>query len=149
MSQFNMQTIEGVKAALAAGATTSQKLVEETRAVFDADSQSELPLNAFLEIYDDAILRAQEADQLRAQAAAEGEVALKKLLEEKPLLGVPFAVKDNTPVPPDPKRTQPAPRRHPMPHLPVPPKSLCASPDQPSQHLLKPCLPYHAKSCLY
>ena len=33
MSQFNMQTIQGVKAALAAGATTSQKLVEETRAV--------------------------------------------------------------------------------------------------------------------
>ncbi|MBP3416391.1 MAG: Asp-tRNA(Asn)/Glu-tRNA(Gln) amidotransferase GatCAB subunit A, partial [Spirochaetaceae bacterium] len=95
MSQFNMQTIQGVRDALAAGAITSQKLVEETRAVFDADSQSELPLNAFLEIYDDAILRAQEADQLRAQAAAEGEAALKKFLEDKPLLGVPFAVKDN------------------------------------------------------
>ena len=85
MSQFNMQTIQGVRDALAAGATTSQKLVEETRAVFDADSQSELPLNAFLEIYDDAILRAQESDELRAQAAAEGEAALKKLLEDKPL----------------------------------------------------------------
>lgn len=95
MSQFNMQTIEGVRSALAAGATTSEKLVEETAAIFHADAQSELPLNAFLEIYDDAILRAKEADELRAKAAAEGEAALKKLLEEKPLLGVPFAVKDN------------------------------------------------------
>lgn len=95
MSQFNMQTIEGVRSALAAGATTSEKLVEETVAIFQADAQSELPLNAFLEIYDDAIVRAKEADELRAKAAAEGEVALKKLLEEKPLLGVPFAVKDN------------------------------------------------------
>lgn len=95
MSQFNMQTIEGVCSALAAGATTSEKLVEETAAIFHADSQSELPLNAFLEIYDDAIVRAKEADALRAEASAQGEAALKKLLEEKPLLGVPFAVKDN------------------------------------------------------
>ena len=70
MSQFNMQTIEGVRSALAAGATTSEKLVEETAAIFQADAQSELPLNAFLEIYDDAILRAKEADELRAKAAA-------------------------------------------------------------------------------
>ena len=95
MSQFNMQTIEGVRSALAAGATTSEKLVEETASIFQADAQSELPLNAFLEIYDDAILCAKEADELRAKASAEGEAALKKLLEEKPLLGVPFAVKDN------------------------------------------------------
>lgn len=95
MSQFNMQTIEGVRSALATGATTSEKLVEETAAIFQADAQSELPLNAFLEIYDDAILRAKEADELRAKASAEGEATLKKLLEEKPLLGVPFAVKDN------------------------------------------------------
>lgn len=95
MSQFNMQTIEEVRSALAAGATTSEKLVEETAAIFQADAQSELPLNAFLEIYDDAILRAKEADELRAKASAEGEAALNKLLEEKPLLGVPFAVKDN------------------------------------------------------
>ncbi|MBO5691418.1 MAG: Asp-tRNA(Asn)/Glu-tRNA(Gln) amidotransferase subunit GatA [Spirochaetaceae bacterium] len=90
-----MQTIEGVRSALAAGATTSEKLVEETASIFQADAQSELPLNAFLEIYDDAILCAKEADELRAKASAEGEAALKKLLEEKPLLGVPFAVKDN------------------------------------------------------
>ena len=77
MSQFNMQTIEGVRSALAAGATTSEKLVEETAAIFQADAQSELPLNAFLEIYDDAILRAKEADELRAKASAEGEAALK------------------------------------------------------------------------
>ena len=95
MPQFNMQTIEGVKAALAAGVTTSQKLVEETRAIFDADSNSALPLNAFLEIYDDARARAQEADRLRSEAAAQGDAAVRKLLEEKPLLGVPFAVKDN------------------------------------------------------
>lgn len=95
MSQFNMQTIEGVRSALATGATTSEKLVEETVAIFQADAQSELPLNAFLEIYDDAIVRAKEADQLRAEASAQGETALNKLLEEKPLLGVPFAVKDN------------------------------------------------------
>lgn len=95
MEEFNIQTISGVKEALAQGKITSEQLVKETAAVFKADSGSVLPLNAFLEIYDDAITRAVAADEERKQAAEKGADALEKLLSEKPLLGVPFAVKDN------------------------------------------------------
>jgi len=95
MAEFNMQTIQGVKNALESGNITSEQLVKETASIFENDSNSSLPLNAFLEIYDDAIAKAQEADKLRAEAASQGKESLEKLLSEKPLLGVPFAVKDN------------------------------------------------------
>ena len=95
MADFNMQTIKGVKEALATGKVTSEQLVKETKAIFDADTNSALPLNAFLEIYEDAVNMAVKADELRAEAANKGQEELEKLLQEKPLLGVPFAVKDN------------------------------------------------------
>ena len=92
---FDMHTIRGVKAALAAGTVTSEDLVRRTAAVFEADKNSALPLNAFLEIYDDAIEQARRADADRVSAAEAGADRLEQLLSEKPLLGIPFAVKDN------------------------------------------------------
>ena len=92
---YNMKTIEGVKAALAEGATTSRQLVEKTAQVFQSDKDSALPLNAFLEIYQNALDMAEATDVLRKEASLKGKEALDALLQEKPLLGIPFAVKDN------------------------------------------------------
>ena len=39
MAEFNMQTIKGVKEALAAGKVTSEQLVKETKTIFDADTK--------------------------------------------------------------------------------------------------------------
>lgn len=86
-------TIQETVAALKAGAVTSEALVRETADAFAADQQSQKPLNAFLELYDDAIARAKAADAEIAAARADGTADA--LFAQKPLLGVPFANKDN------------------------------------------------------
>ncbi|MDR1786125.1 MAG: Asp-tRNA(Asn)/Glu-tRNA(Gln) amidotransferase subunit GatA [Spirochaetaceae bacterium] len=68
-------------------------MVSHSISVFQEDAHSPVPLNAFLEMYDDALERAREADRERAAAQKAGTLAA--LLQEKPLLGLPFAVKDN------------------------------------------------------
>ena len=78
------------------GETTSAALVKELMAVYEEDKKSSLPLNAFLEMFEDAVAKAEAADKEIAEAKASG--TLDKLFEDKPLLGVPFAVKDNTSV---------------------------------------------------
>ncbi len=86
-------TIEETIKALKEGKTTSVELVQKSIDTFEADKKSEKPLNAFLEIYGNAIELAKEADAKIAEAKAAG--TLDKLFEEKPLLGLPFANKDN------------------------------------------------------
>lgn len=86
-------TIEETIKALKEGKTTSVELVQKSIDTFEADKKSEKPLNAFLEIYGNAIELAKEADAKIAEAKAVGN--LDKLFEEKPLLGLPFANKDN------------------------------------------------------
>ena len=86
-------TIEETIKALKEGKTTSVELVQNSIDTFEADKKSEKPLNAFLEIYGNAIELAKEADAKIAEAKAAG--TLDKLFEEKPLLGLPFANKDN------------------------------------------------------
>ena len=86
-------TIEETIKALKEGKTTSVELVQNSIDTFEADKKSEKPLNAFLEIYGNAIELAKEADAKIAEAKAAGN--LDKLFEEKPLLGLPFANKDN------------------------------------------------------
>ena len=86
-------TIEETIKALKEGKTTSVELVQKSIDTFEADKKSEKPLNAFLEIYGNAIELAKEADAKIAEAKAAGN--LDKLFEEKPLLGLPFANKDN------------------------------------------------------
>ena len=89
----NMYTIKETVDALKNGSVTSESLVKNSIQAFESDKNSELPLNAFLEIYDDAVSLAQAADKEIEKARAEG--TLDKLFEEKPLLGIPFANKDN------------------------------------------------------
>ncbi len=86
-------TIQETVDALRSGAVTSEALVRESADTFAADQKSPKPLNAFLEIYDDAIARAQAADAEIAAARADGTIDA--LFARKPLLGVPFANKDN------------------------------------------------------
>lgn len=86
-------TVSGFINDFKAGNISSKALTEHFLGLYNQDCKSELPLNAFLEIYDDAVALAQKADEERQQAEVDG--TLEKLFEEKPLLGVPFAVKDN------------------------------------------------------
>jgi aspartyl-tRNA(Asn)/glutamyl-tRNA(Gln) amidotransferase subunit A len=86
-------TIKGMQSALKDGTVTSAALVKKSIETFTTDKKSALPLNAFLEMYDDAEAKAESADKKIAEARDNG--MLDRLFEEKPLLGLPFANKDN------------------------------------------------------
>lgn len=86
-------TINNMQKALKSGEITSVSLVKKSIETFEEDKKSKLPLNAFLEMYCDAITKAESADKEIADAKASG--SLDKLFDEKPLIGLPFAVKDN------------------------------------------------------
>lgn len=86
-------TINEAREALKSGETSSVAIINESVAIFEQDKKSDVPLNAFLEIYSDVVEKAEAADKLIAQARLDGN--LDKLFFEKPLLGLPFAVKDN------------------------------------------------------
>ncbi|MBP5443689.1 MAG: Asp-tRNA(Asn)/Glu-tRNA(Gln) amidotransferase subunit GatA [Treponema sp.] len=88
-----MQTIKEAVAALKAGTVTSEKLVQDSINTFESDKKSSLPLNAFIEMYDDALELAKAADKEIQEAKSAGK--LDELFEKKPLLGLPFANKDN------------------------------------------------------
>lgn len=90
-----MYTIKEVVDALKNGKVTSAELVQASIDTFNADKNSDLPLNAFLELYDDALDLAKKADEKIAEARKIGTEAVKALFEKQPLLGVPFANKDN------------------------------------------------------
>ena len=78
---------------LKSGETTSASLVETAISTFEEDKNSAIPLNAFLEMYDDAVEKAKNADDEIAKARKNG--GIDALFAKKPLLGVPFANKDN------------------------------------------------------
>ncbi|MCQ2582540.1 MAG: Asp-tRNA(Asn)/Glu-tRNA(Gln) amidotransferase subunit GatA [Treponema sp.] len=86
-------TIKETRDALKSGKITSKELVEGSVKTFEADKNAAIPLNAFIEMYEDAVSKAEAADKEIADAKAAG--SLDKLFEEKPLLGIPFANKDN------------------------------------------------------
>lgn len=86
-------TIKETIADLKSGKTTSVALVKEAIETFEKDKSSAVPLNAFIEMYDDAMKLAQSADEEIEKAR--NESCLDELFEKKPLLGLPFANKDN------------------------------------------------------
>lgn len=88
-----ISTIDQAVEALKSGKITSQDLVKESIDTFEADKNTALPLNAFIEMYDDALALAKSADEEIAKARADGK--LDELFAAKPLLGLPFANKDN------------------------------------------------------
>ncbi len=73
--------------------TTSVELVKSIVEAFENDQKSELPLNALLEVYNDVVKIAEQCDLERLEAEKSGTID--ELLNKKPLLGVPFAIKDN------------------------------------------------------
>ena len=88
-----LYTIKETREALLSGKTTSVQLVKEARDTFEKDKSAAIPLNAFIEMFDDAVVKAEEADKEIAEAKSDGNA--EKLFDEKPLLGIPFAIKDN------------------------------------------------------
>jgi len=88
-----LYTISETREALKKGEITSKSLVEASIKTFEDDKSAAIPLNAFIEMYSDATEKAEAADKEIADAKAAG--TLDKLFEEKPLLGIPFANKDN------------------------------------------------------
>ncbi len=64
---------------------TSLQIVKAFKEEYEADLKNTLPLNGFLEFFDDAEENAKKADELMKQVS----------FDEKPLLGLPIAVKDN------------------------------------------------------
>ncbi|WP_149555007.1 Asp-tRNA(Asn)/Glu-tRNA(Gln) amidotransferase subunit GatA [Treponema pectinovorum] len=86
-------TIEETINALKTAKTTSTALVQYSIENFEKDKNSEKPLNAFLEIYDDVLALAGDADKKIQDAIKAGNVD--SLFEKYPLLGIPFANKDN------------------------------------------------------
>lgn len=88
-----MYTINETVNALKEGKISSEELVKKSVDAFESDKKSELPLNAFLEIYDDVLEKAKSADLEISEARKNG--TLDELFAQKPLLGLPFANKDN------------------------------------------------------
>jgi aspartyl-tRNA(Asn)/glutamyl-tRNA(Gln) amidotransferase subunit A len=86
-------TIKEVRDLLKSGKTTSVQLVQDSIKTFEEDKKSAVPLNAFLEMYDDVLAKAESADKEIAEARTAG--TLDELFAKKPLLGLPFANKDN------------------------------------------------------
>ena len=88
-----LYTIKETREALKSGKTTSVQLVKEAVDTFEKDMSASIPLIAFIVLYDDAIEHAQACDKEIADAKAAG--TLEDLFAKKPLLGIPFANKDN------------------------------------------------------
>lgn len=89
----NFSSIKQVVSALKTGQVTCEELVSSVKEQFEIDKKNLLPLNAFLEIYEDIIPMAQEVDKQISQAVKDNTI--EELYKTKPLFGVPFANKDN------------------------------------------------------
>lgn len=85
--------IADIQAKLKSGETTSEALVSKIIDSVDKDNKAKTPLNAYLEIYPDALKKAREADELIEKSRKEGR--LDALFTQKTLLGIPYANKDN------------------------------------------------------
>lgn len=67
------------------GTVSAVDVVRALKTAYQTDEKEVLPLHGFIEVFDDAEVQAKQADELRQT----GKTA------DKPLLGLPFAVKDN------------------------------------------------------
>ncbi|MCR5699364.1 MAG: Asp-tRNA(Asn)/Glu-tRNA(Gln) amidotransferase GatCAB subunit A, partial [Treponemataceae bacterium] len=94
-NKFQTFSIEEALDAFSKGSLSCHDFAKSAIDFFEADKNSKIPLNAFLEMYDDVLSLADQADELYKVAREKGSDAVKELLSQKPLLGVPFAVKDN------------------------------------------------------
>ena len=85
MKELCTANLAELKTLLDEGAVTSVDIVRALKAAYQADEKQTTPLHGFIEFFDDAEVLAEKADALRKEGKTAG----------KPLLGLPFAVKDN------------------------------------------------------
>lgn len=78
-------TLTKLKEKLESGELTSLEIIKAFRKEYETDKKSDLPLNGFLEFFEEAEQAAEQADLLRKSGAG----------KDKPLLGLPIAIKDN------------------------------------------------------
>ena len=67
-------TIKDTRDALKSGKTTSLQLVKDSIETFEKDKSAAIPLNAFIEMYEDALAKADAADKEIAAAKAAGSL---------------------------------------------------------------------------
>ena len=77
------QTLSKILTSLESGESSSEEIVSAYIEQVRADEKEAEPINGFVEIYDDALNSAQNADEMRRDGVS------------LPLLGLPFAIKDN------------------------------------------------------
>ena len=85
MYDIRKATLSQLKIWLENGSITSVEIVQALKAAYQEDTQHTQPLHGFIEFFDDAEAAAAQADAARKAGGA----------ADKPLLGLPFAVKDN------------------------------------------------------
>ncbi|AGT43711.1 Asp-tRNA(Asn)/Glu-tRNA(Gln) amidotransferase subunit GatA [Treponema pedis] len=71
---------------LKSGELSALEIIRAFKAEYEADLKTEIPLNGFLEFFDEAEENAKKADELIRSGVS---------FDEKPLLGLPVAIKDN------------------------------------------------------
>ncbi len=82
-NDIRSMSLTAQKKALESGELTSLAIVQAYRAAYQADEAGEKPLKGYIEFFSDAEDKAREADAARANG------------DKRPLLGLPFASKDN------------------------------------------------------
>ena len=92
---FSTLTLLQVRNMLISGEITSVSLVEEYKKIVIDDNKNAIPLKGFIELYDDSLEKAAACDAEIAEVRKTGKEAVLALFEKKPLLGVPFGIKDN------------------------------------------------------
>lgn len=76
-------SLTDLKKELEAGRLTSLQIVRAYKNAYETDQKTQKPLAGYIEFFDDVEEKAQKADESRAKG------------DTRPLLGLPFAVKDN------------------------------------------------------
>ncbi|MGL4981312.1 MAG: Asp-tRNA(Asn)/Glu-tRNA(Gln) amidotransferase subunit GatA [Treponemataceae bacterium] len=90
---MNELTIRQIRKKLYDGSMTCHDLLQSYQSAYEADAQTDKALNGFIEFFCDALTKALEVDALISEARSSGTLA--QLFTQKPLLGIPFGIKDN------------------------------------------------------
>lgn len=83
MNSISRLTLTELKAKLSAGELSSKEVVTTFRNAYLEDQKESIPINGYIEFFDDAVDHAQKSDQVRMKNGG------------KNLTGLPVAVKDN------------------------------------------------------